>query len=458
MGRALLPEPAIVKKILILGAGFAGIATARGLERMLRPGEAEIAVVGRDNFTLFTPMLPEVFAGGIETRHIVTPVRAQLRRTQYLLGDVVELDIDARCAQVQHMITGAKQTLTYDHVVLALGSVTSTFGIEGVSDHALPLKTLEDAERLRNRMIASLELADVTDDPIERKRLLTYVIVGGGYTGCEAAGEVIDLFGSITKFYENIKLSDVRLVLIEAGTSLLAGLPAPMGVYTQKNLASRGAEIIMGDPVTCIDDQAITLKSGTSIPTATVIWSAGVRPTPVLKNLPLQHARNGGIVVNRDMSVPDRPGMWALGDCAWIPTGKPDEWYPMTAQHAIREGPALAANIVATLRGQPTKPFNFTALGTMASLGAHKGVAALPNNAVITGFVAWFLWRSYYLARLPGLDRKVRVALDWFLGLIFPRDIAELRVYTKRAQFSAANDAGLAPPGDADDTQMVHHD
>jgi NADH dehydrogenase len=284
------------------------------------------------------------------------------------------------------------------------------------------------------------------------------VIVGGGYTGCEAAGEVIDLFGSITKFYENIKLSDVRLVLIEAGTSLLAGLPAPMGVYTQKNLASRGAEIIMGDPVTCIDDQAITLKSGTSIPTATVIWSAGVRPTPVLKNLPLQHARNGGIVVNRDMSVPDRPGMWALGDCAWIPTGKPDEWYPMTAQHAIREGPALAANIVATLRGQPTKPFNFTALGTMASLGAHKGVAALPNNAVITGFVAWFLWRSYYLARLPGLDRKVRVALDWFLGLIFPRDIAELRVYTKRAQFSAANDAGLAPPGDADDTQMVHHD
>jgi NADH dehydrogenase len=446
-----------VKKILILGAGFAGIATARGLERRLRPDEAEITVVGRDNFTLFTPMLPEVFAGGIETRHIVTPVRAQLKRSQYVLGDVVELDVDARNAQVLHMITGARQTLTYDHVVLALGSVTSTFGIDGVAEHALPLKTLEDAERLRNRMIATLELADVTSDPVERERLLTYVIVGGGYTGCEAAGEVIDLFSSITKFYENIKLADVRIVMIEAGSALLAGLPPAMGAYTQKNLASRGVEIMMGDPVTCIDDQELSLKSGTTIPTATVIWSAGVRPTPVLKNLPVQHARNGGIVVGRDMSVPGRPGTWALGDCAWIPTGKPDEWYPMTAQHAIREGPALAANIAATLRGQPTKPFDFTALGTMASLGAHKGVAALPNNAVITGFLAWFLWRSYYLARLPGLDRKVRVALDWFLGLIFPRDIAELRVYTKRAQFSAASDAGLAPPGEADESSIVHH-
>ena len=456
MGRALLPGAAV--KILILGAGFAGIATARGLERILRPEEAQITVVGRDNFTLFTPMLPEVFAGSLETRHIVTPVRAQLRRAQYILGDVVELDIDARTAEVQHNITGATQTLTYDQVVLALGSVTSTFGITGVAEHALSLKTIEDAERLRNRMIASLELADVITDPLERRRLLTFVIVGGGYTGCEAAGEVIDLFGSVTKFYEKIALADIRLVLIEAGSALLAGLPGAMGAYTQKNLASRGVELVMGDPVTSIDDQQISLASGMTIPTATVIWSAGVRPTPVLKNLPVQHARNGGIIVNRDMSVPDRPGMWALGDCAWIPMRTPDSWYPMTAQHAIREGPALAANIAAVLRDRPTKPFDFTALGTMASLGARKGVAALPNDAVITGFIAWFLWRTYYLARLPGLDRKVRVAIDWFLGLIFPRDIAELRVYTRRAQSGAARDAGLAPPGDADEPQMMHHE
>ncbi len=444
-----------VPSILILGAGFAGIATARALERTLRPDEAHITVVGRDNFTLFTPMLPEVFAGGIETRHIVTPVRAQLKRAQYVLGNVVDLDIDGHSAQVQHTITGARHTLRYDQLVLALGSVTSTFGIDGVADHALPLKTLEDAERLRNHMIASLELADVANDPIERTRLLTYVIVGGGYTGCEAAGEVVDMFGSVTKFYESISLHELRIVLIEAGKELLGGLPAAMGRYTKKNLTSRGIEIIIGDPVVGIDDNAIRLDSGMAIPTATVVWSAGVRPTPVLKDLPVQHARNGGIVVNRDMSIPDRPGMWAIGDCAWIPTGKPDDWYPMTAQHAIREGPTLAHNIAATLRGEKTRDFNYTALGTMASLGARKGVFALPNDTVITGFVAWFLWRTYYLGRLPGLDRKVRVALDWFLGLLFPRDIAELRVYTESAQNSAATDAGLMPGDAADASKMM---
>jgi NADH:ubiquinone reductase (H+-translocating) len=435
-------------QILILGAGFAGVATARGLERCLRADEAEIAIVGRDNFSLFTPMLPEVSAGGLETRHIVTPVRAELHRSRFVLGDVIAIDLDARAVEVQHSITGAKQTLTYDQLVMALGSVTSTFGIPGVAEHALPLKTLEDAERLRNRVIASLELADVTSDPVERKRLLTYVIVGGGYTGAEGAGELIDLFRSITPYYTSIALGDVRIVLIEAGPVLLAGLPEAMGRYTQKNLVSRGIELHLGDAVTSLDDRAIHLAGGTVIPTATVLWSAGVRPTPVLQNLPLEHARNGGIIVGRDFSVPGRPGVWALGDCAWIPMKTPGEWYPMTAQHAIREGPALAHNIAAVLHGKPTHPFDFTALGTMASLGARRGVASMANGLVITGFPAWFIWRTYYLSRLPGFDRKVRVALDWLLGLIFRRDIAELRVYTQRASERAALDAGLAPAAD----------
>jgi NADH dehydrogenase len=430
-------------RILILGAGFAGVATARALERRLRPGEAEIAIVGRDNFSLFTPMLPEVSAGGLETRHVVTPVRAELRRARFVLGDVTAIDLEARSVEVAHSITGARQTLTYDHLVLALGSVTSTFGIPGVAEHALPLKTLEDADRLRNRAIASLELADVTRDPAERARLLTFVIVGGGYTGCEGAGEWIDLFRSVTPFYPTIARGEVRIVLIEAGKELLAGLPAAMGRYTMKNLVARGVELHVGDAVSALDERGIRLASGTVIPTATVLWSAGVRPTPVVRDLPLQHARNGGVVVERDFSVPGRPGVWALGDCAWIPMKTPGEWYPMTAQHAIREGPALAKNIAATLHGKSTAPFDFTALGTMASLGARRGVAALAGGFVLTGFPAWFLWRTYYLSRLPGLDRKVRVGLDWLLGLIFRRDIAELRVYTRRAREHAASDAGL---------------
>ena len=432
-----------ILRILILGAGFAGVATARALERKLRAQEAEITIVGRDNFSLFTPMLPEVSAGGLETRHVVTPVRAELRRARFVLGDVTRIDLETRAVGVQHTITGAQQTLSYDQLILALGSVTSTFDIPGVAEHALPLKTLEDAERLRNRAIVSFELADVTSDPAERARLLTFVIVGGGYTGCEGAGEWVDLFHSITPFYASIAPRDVRIVVIEAGASLLAGLPPAMGRYTMQNLTRRGIEVRLGDAVRALDERAIHLASGEVIPTATVLWSAGVRPTPVVRDLPLQHARNGGIIVKRDFSVPDRPGVWALGDCAWIPTKVSGEWYPMTAQHAIREGPALAHNIAAALRGRPTKPFDFTALGTMASLGARRGVASLAGGIVITGFPAWFLWRTYYLSRLPGLDRKVRVAIDWALGLIFPRDIAELRVYTQRSRASAARDAGL---------------
>lgn len=430
-------------RILILGAGFAGVAVARSLERRLGANEAAITIVGRDNFTLFTPMLPEVSAGGLETRHVVTPVRAQLRRARFVLGDVSAIDLGARCVTVTHSITGAQQTLPYDQLVLALGSVTSTFGIPGVAEHALPLKTLEDAERLRNRAIASLELAAVTADPAERARLLTFVIVGGGYTGAEGTGEWVDLFRSIVPFYPTIARREVRIVLIEAGPALLAGLPPAMGRYTAKNLASRGVELHVGDAVTALDERAIRLASGTEIPTATVLWSAGVRPSPVLRDLALPHARNGAVVVNSDFSVSGYPGTWALGDCAWIPMKTAGEWYPMTAQHAIREGPALAGNIAAVLHGRPTRPFDFTALGTMASLGGRRGVASLAGGLVLTGFPAWFLWRTYYLLRLPGLDRKVRVALDWLLGLIFRRDIAELRVYTQRARRRAAQDAGL---------------
>jgi len=440
-------------KIVVLGGGFAGVAAARRLERRLRADEADIALVSRDNFTLFTPMLPEVSSGGLEPRHVATPVRAQLRRTTFVLGEIARVDLDERLVEARHPITGDVTQLRYDHLVLALGSVTSTFGIPGVEEHTLPLKTLEDAETLRNRIVAALEQAVVTPPGAARRRLLTFAVVGGGYTGCECAGELVDFFHSIVRFYRPLQLGDVRMVLIEAGRALLPDLPEGMGRYTTRNLARRKVELVIGDGVTQIDAFGIALQSGRLIACATTIWSAGVRPSPVLQHLPqFTRARNGGIVVNPDMSAVGVPGVWALGDCAWIPV-KPDAelgdkaaWYPATAQHAIREGPALADNIVATLRGTPTKPFRYTALGTMASLGARRGVAELPGGFVLAGFLAWVLWRTYYLARLPGVDRRVRVALDWTLGLLFPRDIAELRLYTERGADRAAT-AGLDTTG-----------
>jgi NADH dehydrogenase len=216
-----------------------------------------------------------------------------------------------------------------------------------------------------------------------------------------------------------------------------------MGQYSQKNLTKRGVAVVLEDGVAEVDGAGLRLQSGRRIESATVVWSAGVKPVPLIGELPLMRNKRGALITNRDFSLPDHPELWALGDCAAVPTDRPGTFYPATAQHAIREGPVLAKNILAKLRGKPTKLFSYTSLGSMASLGARRGVAELPGGLVLTGFPAWFIWRTYYLSRLPGFDRKVRVALDWFIGLFFPRDIAELRIFTPRAQAKGTQDANM---------------
>ena len=431
-------------RIVILGGGFAGIAVAQRLERRLRPGEGEITLISRENFSLFTPMLPEVSSGALDVRHVVTPIRSQLRRTHFILADVGGLDTAGRDVEITHTLTGRRERIAYDQLAIALGSSTSTFGLPGVAERVFALKTLEDAGILRNRLVWLLELADTTNDAALRRRYLTVVVVGGGFTGVEATGEFVELFHSVLRFYPSIDRAMVRIVLIEGGPVLLPGLPPRMGSYSAAFLRKRGVEILTGDGVARADDGGIVLQSGARIETATIVWSAGVAPAPTIGRSPLPRTKRGAIIVGRDFRVEGYNDIWALGDCAAIPDGA-GGFYPLTAQHAIREGPVLAGNIVATLRGEATKPFHYTALGIMASLGARRAVAQLPGGRVLTGFAAWFLWRSYYLSRLPGLDRKLRVAFDWTLEMLFPRDIAELRVYSREAQSSAATDAGLAP-------------
>jgi len=427
-------------RILILGGGFAGITTAKRLERRLRPDEATVTLVSRENFSLFTPMLPEVGSGNLETRHVVTPVRAQLKRTTFVLGNVRSIDLAKKTVDVHHVLAPSTQVLEYDQLIFALGGVTSTFGLPGIAERSFPYKTLQDADRLRNHVIAMLELADVTKDPIERRRLLTFVFVGGGFTGVEAAGEMADFFRSITRFYPSIEADDIEIVLVEGGKKLLPDLQAGMGEYSAKALSHRGVRVLLETMVAGADQRRLLLKNGESIETRTIVWSAGVKPSPVVAMLPIGTGRGGSIATNPDMSVPGYPGVWAIGDCAAIPDPRGGT-FPPTAQHAIREGPVLAANVLATLRGEPTKPFDHRSVGMMASLGARRGVAGLFGKYLITGFPAWFIWRTYYLARLPGLDRQLRVAFDWALGLLFPRDIAELRVYagseTERARIEA---------------------
>jgi NADH dehydrogenase len=431
-------------RILVLGGGFAGIAVAHRLEARLGRDEAELVLVSRENFSLFTPMLPEVSSGELDVRNVVTPIRSQLRRTRFILADVKAIDIAASSVDVEHTLRGTREMLPYDHLVLALGATTSTFGLPGVADSVFALKTLEDAGILRNRLVWLLELADSIDDERERARLLTIAVVGGGFTGVEATGELVEFFHSVIRYYPRVKLADIRVVLVEGGKSLLPGLPKRMGEYSQRLLAERGVEIVTGDNVAGADDVSLTLASGNRIETRTIVWSAGVKPSPTVGSTPLPLTKRGAVEVSADLLVKGYANVWALGDCASIPDGKGGT-YPPTAQHAIREGPVLADNIVATLRGKPTKAFRFSSLGMMASLGGRKAVAQLPGDRVLTGFLAWFLWRTYYLMRLPGLDRKLHVAFDWTLELLFPRDIAELRVYTRNAHSSAAVDAGLSP-------------
>lgn len=433
-----------MKRIVIVGGGFAALSAAQRLERILPPDQAQLVLISRENFSLFTPMLPEVSSGALDVRHVVTPIRSQLRRTEFILADVTGLDVRRRQVNYTHILTGDCEELSYDHVIVAIGSATSTFGLPGVAERVFALKTLEDAGILRNRFIWLLELADTTGDDAERRRLLTLVVVGGGFTGVEAAGEMVELFRSVGRFYPHVREEDVRIVLVEGGKTLLPGLPSRMGEYSARDLRARGVEVIAGDGVKSADDEGLVLASGVRIDTRTIIWSAGVRPRRLAVTGDLPQAKNGTIAVEQDMRVPGHEGVWALGDCAAIPNGE-GGFYPPTAQHAIREGPVLADNIAAVLRGKPTKPFVYRTMGMMASLGARKAVAQLPGDRVLTGFPAWFLWRSYYLSRLPGLDRKLRVAFDWTLEMLFPRDISELRIYTRRAQSSAATDAGLVP-------------
>jgi NADH dehydrogenase len=432
-----------VIRIVILGGGFAAIGVAQRLERLLRPGDAELTLISRENFSLFTPMLPEVSSGALGTRDIVTPIRAQVRRTHFILADVTGVDMEKREVSYAHTLTGVTERLGYDQLVMTTGASTSTFGLPGIAERVFALKTLEDAAILRNRFIWLLELADDAGE-LDRKKLLTLVVVGGGFTGVETTGEMAELFRNVEGFYPRVRSGDVRIVLIEGGATLLPGLPPRMGSYAEKFLRKRGVEVVTGDGVRGADDEGIELISGRRIETRTIVWSAGVKARVLAGTESLTRAKNGAILVNADLSVPGFPGMWACGDCAAVPSGS-GTFYPPTAQHAIREAPLLAENLVAKMRGKAMRPFHYTSLGMMASLGARKAVAQLPGDRVLTGFLAWFLWRTYYLARLPGLDRKLRVAFDWTLELLFPRDISELRVYTRRAQSSAAADAGLLP-------------
>jgi len=410
-------------RVLILGGGFGGVYAALEFEKLLaRRAGLEVTLITRDNFFLFTPMLHEVAASDLELSTIVNPLRKLLRRVGTFVGDVEAIDLGARRVRVSHGLDRHTHDLPYDHLVLALGASTNFYGLPGVEDCALTVRSLGDAVTLRNRLIGQLEEANSECAAGERQPLLTFVVAGGGFAGVETLGGVNDFVREALPFYPNLHEDHLRMVLVTPDSLILPELGPQLGAYAQGKLASRGVEIITGVKVRAARGGVVELSDGRTIRASTLVWTAGTAPNPLLARLPLPN-RGGRVLVNEYLEVPGWPGVWALGDCALVPDARTGGFYPPTAQHALREGRVAARNVAAAVRGGRKKPFRFKTLGQLAAIGRRSGVANV-FGVNFSGFVAWWLWRTIYLSKLPRLEKKVRVALDWTLDLCFAKDFA----------------------------------
>jgi len=411
-------------KILILGGGFGGLYTALELEqrRLGNDSTVEITLVNRDNFFLFTPMLHEVAASDIDITHIVSPLRALLRRAAVVVGEVAGIDLGAHVVRVAHGSDGHVHELAFDQLLIALGSTTNFYGLPGLAEHSLTMKTLGDAIDLRNRVIGLLEQASIECVSGE-SRQLTVVVAGGGFAGVETIAALNDFVREALRFYPRLRQEDVRMVLVHSGTFILPELGDDLGAYAAHKLSQRGVEILTGARVAGVDAAGVSLAGGQRIESRLVVWTAGTSPHPLLHELPCR-LQQGRIVVDETLAVAGFPGVWALGDCAVVPdrrTGKP---HPPTAQHALREARTAAVNIVGAMAGLAPRPFRFRTVGQLAAIGRRTGVARI-FGVKFSGFVAWWLWRTIYLSKLPRLDKKVRVAIDWTLDLVFPKDFVQ---------------------------------
>ena len=419
-------QPAAKKRILILGGGFAGAYAASRLEKhLVRMPGVEIVLIAKENFVLFTPMLHEVAGSDVGATDVVQPLRKMLRHTRVVIAEIESIDLSRKTVHFVQRDLAQAFDLTYDQLVLALGSITNFYRTPGIEEHALTMKTLGDAIVLRNRVIEALDVADNHPDPMERKRMLTVVVTGGGFAGVETVGAVNDLLRESMKFYNNLKQDMLRVVLVEASGAILPELGESLGRYAQEKLKQRGVEVHLKTAVAGYDGKEVVLSDGTKIATRLVVWTAGVTPPPLLSQLPCTVQR-GHILADEYLRVPGWPGIWALGDCAFVPDHfNPGKFCPPTAQHATRQATVLANNIVAAMSGRDLRPFKFKTLGLLATIGRRTGVAEILGMR-FSGLIAWCLWRAIYLGKLPGLQKKVRVALDWTLDLVFSKDIVEL--------------------------------
>ncbi|MDQ6670387.1 MAG: NAD(P)/FAD-dependent oxidoreductase [Chloroflexota bacterium] len=416
------PAPPITHRIVIVGGGFAGVTTAQHLEHAFgADASVSMTLVSETNALLFTPMLAEVAASSLEPTHISSPLRTGLRRTRVIRARASRIDLDRRCVELGAPDGGE---LAFDHLVLAVGSVSNYLGLDGVERTALDFKTLGDAIRIRNRVIDMFERADREIDPQRRRALLTFVVAGGGFAGAELTGGLNDFARGILVDYPHIPPEDLRVVMVHSRERILPELSASLAAYALDRMAERGVTFKLNTRVVDARPGAVMLNPPEELRAETLVWTAGVRPNPLVEALAVKRDRRGAVIVDNHLRVQDQPGIWALGDCAMVNDGRTGQPCPPTAQFALREAQTLAHNIHASVVGRPLRAFHFDALGTLCVVGHHTACAEI-KGLRFSGLFAWLLWRGIYLGKLPGLERKVRVLADWLIELVFPRDIVQ---------------------------------
>lgn len=418
-------------RVLILGGGFGGMYAALEFERALARGASlDVTLVNHDNFFLFTPMLHEVAASDLDITNIVSPIRKLLRRVAFFHGEIEAIDLVQKRVGLSHGHEQHCHSLPYDHLVLALGSTTNFFGIPGLATRAFTMKSLNDAIVLRNHLIANLEEADFECGSSLRAPLLNFVVAGGGFAGVETIAAMNDFLREAVRFFPHLRSDMLKVILVSSGTVILPELGEKLGTYAQRKLTEQQVEIHSNCKVIAVTDHDVTLSDGTKVPTNTLVWTAGISPHVLLDTLPCPKTK-GRILVNQYLEVSGWPGLWALGDCALVPDPKTGEFHPPTAQHALREGRVAARNILATVQGDRMKPFVYSTIGLLAPIGKRTGVANI-LGVNFSGFIAWWLWRTIYLLKLPRFEKKVLVALDWTLDVLFSKDLVHFRTTRSR--------------------------
>ncbi len=413
----------ISKRIVIVGGGFAGMYAALEMKRLAAAGH-RITLVSSENFMQYQPFLPEVASGTIDPRAVVVPLRPVLKHATVGVGEVTAIDHERRRVEMR-IPDGATVGLDYDILVLTAGSWSRVLPIPGLAEHGIGFKTVQEAIHLRNHVLSRLDVASQSEDPDRRRAALTFVFVGAGYAGVEALGELEDLARDAMRSYPTLHAHDMRWILIEAAGRILPELPADLAAYAQTQLRHRGIEVLLNTRLESAEGETIRLSDGQAFPADTLVWTAGVKPSPLagLGRFPVDE--RGRIVVDDHLRVVGVPDAWAAGDIAAVPDLTTGGLAPPTAQHAMREGRRLGRNLTATLLGGELEPFVWRNIGGVCSLGRYKGVADV-FGIKVKGFLGWFLHRSYHLWAMPTIGRRVRIAIDWTIALLFPRDISQL--------------------------------